>query len=500
MSEDTKNKDIKSENRKCLWVIGDSTLSSFEDQYYYPRYGYGTMLAEYLDECIEVKNIALSGRSSKSYTTEPEYQELLKGMKQGDFLLIGFGHNDEKTEADRFTQAAGDKDTQGSFAHSLYSNYIRIADERGCQVILCTPIVRRTVNGYWDQSQLHITDAAGAFPGGDYPEAIRKLGAELKLPVVDLTEITRARYEQMTPENTKYLHAWTSNQEISVDNTHTNIWGARVNAYDVLLQLQKMRITGLSEHICGIEENQTSGPLYKKEQYLHSNPNYVPTVFSSKLKVSELWKDYKTEDDIVFHGTVFGDVGNVSLKDKFVLEEDAKGNLHMSAKDSVGKIAPVSDGIAMYYRQIPIEENFVLTANVVIHDYFLNDQVSFGLMARDDIYVDYKTADILGDYVAAAPLLLTHEKGAVNCFARKSGILTMGGTCTNVYKPGDVVKLRLESTSDGFSCTFGDEKTITGGFDFALTAIDPQHLYVGMFVARNADVTFTDIIYQVKQH
>ena len=27
-----------------LWVVGDSTLSSFDDKYYYPRYGYGTKL------------------------------------------------------------------------------------------------------------------------------------------------------------------------------------------------------------------------------------------------------------------------------------------------------------------------------------------------------------------------------------------------------------------------------------------------------------------------
>ena len=93
---------------KNLWVVGDSTLSSFEDKYYLPRYGYGTKLQEYLDDEIIVKNIALSGRSSKSYTTEPEYQTLLSGMKKDDYLIIGFGHNDEKTENDRYTQGEGD--------------------------------------------------------------------------------------------------------------------------------------------------------------------------------------------------------------------------------------------------------------------------------------------------------------------------------------------------------------------------------------------------------
>lgn len=71
-----------------------------------------------------MKNIALSGRSSKSYTTEPQYKELTGGMQKGDFLLIGFGHNDEKTEEARFTSARGDYKTAGSFAASLYDNYI----------------------------------------------------------------------------------------------------------------------------------------------------------------------------------------------------------------------------------------------------------------------------------------------------------------------------------------------------------------------------------------
>ena len=43
-----------------LWVIGDSTVSSFEDKYYYPRYGYGTMLDKYLNDNVKVVNIALS--------------------------------------------------------------------------------------------------------------------------------------------------------------------------------------------------------------------------------------------------------------------------------------------------------------------------------------------------------------------------------------------------------------------------------------------------------
>ena len=49
------------------------------------------------------------------------------------------------------------------------------------------------------------------------------------------------------------------------------------------------------------------------------------------------------------------------------------------------------------------------------------------------------------------------------------------------------------SSTDGYACTFGKEETITGGFDFKLTSIDSDYVYVGMYVARNADVTFSDV-------
>lgn len=50
----------------AFWIVGDSTVSEFNDQYYYPRYGWGTQISNYLKDGCEVHNLALSGRSSKS--------------------------------------------------------------------------------------------------------------------------------------------------------------------------------------------------------------------------------------------------------------------------------------------------------------------------------------------------------------------------------------------------------------------------------------------------
>ena len=91
---------------KTLWVLGDSTSCSFENdaddqKKYYPRCGYGTQLANYFND-VTVKNIAVSGRSSGSYFTESQsklkYDEFTSEIAEGDYVLIAFGHNEENTD------------------------------------------------------------------------------------------------------------------------------------------------------------------------------------------------------------------------------------------------------------------------------------------------------------------------------------------------------------------------------------------------------------------
>lgn len=475
MADDAVNKDS---SKPTVWIIGDSTVSSFADNYYYPRYGWGTQIDKYLDGTYEVKNIALSGRSSKSYVNDKEYNELTSGMKQGDYLLIGFGHNDEKAEADRYTDPNGDYKTAGSFANSLYENYIKPAQAAGTTVILCTPIVRRTATTEWSDSNLHITKDSGDFKGGDYAQSIRNLGKELNIPVVDMTKMTKELYDTLGPDETVNLHAWTSSKATSVDNTHTNIYGGTYNAYLVTKTIKELGVAGISEHITAKE-----APV--KADVLKSNPDYKEAEYSGELKQSELWKDAG-----VFKGSIFGDIGGDPnlIKDKFILEGNEDGSIHI-AVNGKGKISSTTDGIAMYYYKVPADSNFVITANATVNSINKHNQVAFGLMARDAMYIDVNDKSALGDYVAAGSI----KQGTANCFKRKDGALGYGGTLENPVEAGKIYALKIESNSDGYACTFGDNAAISGGFDFKLTSIDADYVYVGLFAARQADVTFSDI-------
>ncbi|MDO5521259.1 MAG: pectinesterase family protein [bacterium] len=490
--------DTPADEKATIWVVGDSTVSAFNDNYYYPRYGWGTQLGNYFDSSkFEVKNIALSGRSSKSYVLDKEYQTLLDGMKKGDYLFIGFGHNDEKAEPERFTNPNGDYLTEGSFANSLYKNYIEPATNAGCTPILVTPIVRRTASGTFSQSELHITttsdDGKGnVYEGGDYPEAIRTLGSTLSIPVVDMTKFTKEHYDALGAAGTVYLHAWTSNKETSVDNTHTNIFGATYNGYLIAKEVKNLGVKGLADAV--IADKIASAPT--KEQYLQPNPDYIVPVYDNNLKQSELWKDHG-----IWKGTIFGDIGGnfvdadgnkTNVESNYFVGTDADGNMNISVKNNKGKISGNTDGVAMYYYKVPVGSTFTLTATAKVNDVLnTNDQVSFGLMARDDMYIDTYNNTTLGDYVAAGPLKM--KTAQWNCFARKSGVLTSGGTAVNKVQPGDTVDLKIESNSDGYACTLGNEQTVTGGFDFQLTSIDSDYVYVGMFASRNADITYTNV-------
>ncbi|MCD8222691.1 MAG: carbohydrate esterase family 12 protein [Clostridiales bacterium] len=478
-----------------LWVAGDSTAAEFSDNYYYPRYGWGTQLYRYF-QGLDIRNLAVSGTSTKSYTSTDSYTTLLSDMKEGDYLLIGFGHNDEKAESARYTNPNGSVTTPGSTRYYLYENFIRPAQEAGVTPIVCTPIVRRDPDGNYNGASAHIiesqTTIEGTFEGGDYAKAISSGAVGKNALVIDLTTRTKLLYQSLGTQGSKWHHAFSSPNEVSIDNTHTNLYGAAYNAYLIADEIAKSS-SSLKDYLIDTPEPPDFSILIPNPDYTFQT--YVrPESDSTKWTAAGDWKP-----------TVFGDVEALEyLNDiyfHFIPYENgairiAAGRQGGTTSDivgaSVGKISTDTDGIAMYYQAVPADQNFTLTAYATINSIDPNNQASFGLMARDDIYVDYVTNDTLGDYVAAASLMMGSDT-PWNCFARKSGVLTRGDYTERNYIDGETVRLEIRKTSDGYTCTYGSNPPVSAGFDFPLTRLDPEYIYVGMFAARSADVTFWDV-------
>ena len=489
--------------KATIWVVGDSTVSAFNDSYYLPREGYGEEIENYFN--ANVYNLAVSGASSKDFTGMASYKTLLNGsdtvpalgQAEGNkFLIIGFGHNDEKTEPARYTNPNGDYKTEGSFANSLYVNYIQPALERGVIPVVCTPIARLTADNTkasYDSASGHktqtVTIGDTTYEGGDYAQAIRAMCKELSLICVELTDATIDENVAMG-DMAQYTHSFTGAKEgqdgtlipTGLDQTHTNSYGAKLNAW----LIDQLTI----DTPLGAYSKRKAKPTYDQFYGDAANPDYVPSSYQAPTESSKLWPAFTDAQGTVWNGSAFGNVGG---NDKitggdFTAVVDGQA-ITLGVANNRGKIASTVDGLMMYYVKLPAGTNFTLTAKATVNSLAKNNQVSFGLMARDEMYVDTSISDPIGDYVAVG----TRNQGAINCFGRKSGELYDGPAATVKYGAGDTVDLKLVGTADGFTLTYGDNATASAGFDYALTAIDPDYIYVGFYVARNANVTFSDV-------
>lgn len=167
-----------------LYVIGDSTASPYNSSRF-PRMGWAQVLQGFFNpDSVEVVNMALSGRSSKSYYTDPGgWKTVRNALNPGDYLFIQFGHNDEKS---------GNEDLYTA-PYTTYKEYLKryvdTARSLGAIPVLLTPIHRNRWNG--DQ----VDDSHG-----DYPPAMRQLAQEEDVPLIDLTRLTESLFESYGEE------------------------------------------------------------------------------------------------------------------------------------------------------------------------------------------------------------------------------------------------------------------------------------------------------------
>lgn len=190
-----------------VFYIGDSTVA-FNKIDTYPQHGMSNALSLYLRDGVVLRPHGLNGRSTKSYLDEGAFEPVKEAMSPGDFLLIQFGHNDEKDDPARHT----DPDT--TYKENL-TYFINCARSAGAYPVLITSIARR------------LFDEAGSFlPGshGAYPDAVRQLGKELNVPVADLTAITEDYLSHVGDAASKPWFMWPK------DNTHLKPEGAVIMA------------------------------------------------------------------------------------------------------------------------------------------------------------------------------------------------------------------------------------------------------------------------------
>ncbi|RVU04507.1 rhamnogalacturonan acetylesterase [Novosphingobium umbonatum] len=185
-----------------LFLVGDSMVADHPTE---PTASWGQMLPAMVDENVAVANYAESGATLKSFLADLRLDKALSLMKAGDYLFIQFGHNDQKAQWPQTYAEAG------TTYRAYLAAYIAEARRRGAYPVLVTSPERRNFD-----AQGHIVPSLG-----DYPQAMRALGAELNVPVIDLNRASITLYEALGPDKAPEMF-----NDGGKDRTHYNNWGA----------------------------------------------------------------------------------------------------------------------------------------------------------------------------------------------------------------------------------------------------------------------------------
>jgi DNA sulfur modification protein DndE len=206
---------LSPDKKATIFLIGDSTCANkpLDNN---PERGWGQLLPNFFTNDVEIQNHAVNGRSTKSFINEHRWDTVMSRLKAGDFVMIQFGHNDEKSE----------DSTRSAPAHTLYKeNLIRFINDvrsKAATPVLITPVMRRSF------------DAQGKFVDshGDYPAVVKEVGAQMKVDVIDLHKSSEALILKEGAENSKrfFLHIpaghFKTQKGVREDNTHFSEYGA----------------------------------------------------------------------------------------------------------------------------------------------------------------------------------------------------------------------------------------------------------------------------------
>lgn len=254
----------RNDDCKTVFLCGNSTVV---DQSYEPWASWGQMIPVWFDENVAIANYAESGLATFSFLAQKRLDKILSQMKKGDYVIVEFGHNDEKDK----------RSGRGAWYNFSYNLKVFIDEvrDKGGNIILCTPTMRRA----WEKGNKTIANTHG-----DFPAAVRAVAERENVPMIDLTEMSKTFFETLGFEDSKrsLVHypagTFPGQTKKFEDNTHFNPFGA----YEVA----KMIVMGLK---------QTNSPLVSNlrpawEDFNPSQPDDWKTFHWTASPLSEITK------------------------------------------------------------------------------------------------------------------------------------------------------------------------------------------------------------------
>ena len=194
-----------------VFLAGNSTVVNQDDE---PWASWGQMIPYFFKPGVAIANHAESGLTLGSFIGSNRLNKILSIMKKGDYLFIEFGHNDQK-----------DKGVNDGAYKSYTENlkfFVASFRAKGGIPVMVTSTARRSFN-----NEGEVVETLG-----DFPDAARKVAAELNVPLIDLNKETKILYQTLGVEDSKkaFVHypanSYPGQTQALADNTHFNPYGA----------------------------------------------------------------------------------------------------------------------------------------------------------------------------------------------------------------------------------------------------------------------------------
>ena len=372
-------------------TIGDSTMATYDPNTTVTR-GWGQMFQQFFKGDVTVNNRAKNGASSKSFYKESAYwQSVKKQIEPGDYVLIQFAHNDEKSngcdgdELKAYYQSIGDEakanacDYRGTTASGTYKDYLRkyVEETRalGATPVLVGAICRK----YFDGSTIRrngrhdLGDKFDKIEGGklttgnkvaaddhtyDYPYQMQEVAKELGVQYLDLTTATKELYESYGDAKANAL-LFDGN-----GSTHTSAMGATLIARLAAQLMQKAGIlseninltSDLSVNPSTVDLGQASKGQTVVREVSVNGFDLVPAdgnvsiTASNGLKISANGSDYSSTATLTYkEGNL---IGSFKTSYEFAAAGDINESITVSCGDKtvtipvVGKCVELADGVA----------------------------------------------------------------------------------------------------------------------------------------------------------
>jgi rhamnogalacturonan acetylesterase len=231
--------------KPVLYIIGDSTVRNGDGTGRNNQWGWGTVIDPHFDTTkISVRNLAIGGRSSRTFITDGRWDKILETLHEGDFVIMQFGHNDA-SPLDDTARARGTIKGIGMDSVEIYNpirkmkemvhsygwymrKYVNEAKAKGAVPIVCSPVPRDN----WKDGKISRTEYTGW---------AKQIAEENGAYFIDLNDRIAVAYEQMDTAKV--------NGFFPADHTHTNKEGAELNAQKVVEGIKDLKKCKLKNYL-----------------------------------------------------------------------------------------------------------------------------------------------------------------------------------------------------------------------------------------------------------